>query len=63
MNGASFLGWIIACLLTALVGRNRKIGYGWTLVFCIFLSPLIGLIIGLCSKKKGTEFIDVDNNR
>ena len=62
MENGSFmiLPWIIMCLLFALVGKNRKIGYGWTLVICLFASPLIGLIVALCSKKKGTEFIDAD---
>jgi hypothetical protein len=45
--------------LVALIGRNRKIGYGWSLFFCVFLSPIIGLIIILCSKKKDIEFVDV----
>ena len=42
---------IILSALVALLGRNRKIGYGWGFVLCLFLSPLIGLIIILCSKK------------
>ncbi len=50
---------IVGSALIALLGRNRKIGYGWSLVLCLFLSPLIGLIIILCSKKKDVEFIDV----
>ena len=37
--------------LIALLGRNRSIGYGWSFAFCLFLSPIIGLIIILCSKK------------
>jgi hypothetical protein len=45
--------------LIALIGKKRKIGYGWGFVFCLVLSPLIGLIIILCSKKKGVEFIDI----
>ena len=52
--------WIIMCALVAMLGRNRKIGYGWSLFFCVILSPLIGLIIIFCSKKKETEFIDVN---
>ena len=50
---------IVGSAFIALLGRNRKIGYGWSLVLCLFLSPLIGLIIILCSKKKDVEFIDV----
>lgn len=50
---------IVIAALVALLGRNRKIGYGWSLFFCLLLSPLIGLIIILCSKKKQVEFVDV----
>ncbi|MBO6118161.1 MAG: hypothetical protein J6P44_06435 [Bacteroidales bacterium] len=58
-NTGMFIMWIIVCLLLALIGKNRKIGYGWSLVICLFLSPLIGLIVMLCSKKKGTEYVDM----
>lgn len=47
------LSYGVACL-----GRKRKIGFGWAFAFSVVLNPLIGLIIVLCSKKKGTEFID-----
>lgn len=50
---------VIVSALVALIGRNRKIGYGWSFVLCLFLSPIIGLIIILFSKKKDVEFIDV----
>lgn len=46
--------------LVALLGKNRKIGYGWSFFFCVVTSPFIGLIIILCSKKKETEFIDMN---
>jgi len=51
---------LVVAALVALLGRNRKIGYGWSLFFCVFLSPLIGLIIILLSKKKDVEFVDVE---
>ncbi len=41
----------IITVLIALLGKDREIGFGWSLVFCIFLSPIIGLIIILLSKK------------
>ncbi len=50
---------IIFAALVALLGKNRKIGYGWSFVLCLFLSPIIGLIIILFSKKKDVEFVDV----
>ena len=53
------VGLIVGRALIALLGRNRKIGDGWRLVLCLFLSPLIGLIIILWWKKKDVEFIDV----
>ena len=52
--------WFIVSVLIALLGRNRKIGYGWSLVLCLFLSPIIGLIIILFSKKNDVvDFVDV----
>jgi len=55
---------IIAQILCSLgigaIGKNRRIGFGWAFAASLFLSPLIGLIITLCSKKNGTEFLDVE---
>jgi len=51
--------FIIVAALVALLGKDRKIGYGWSLFFCVILSPIIGLIIILLSKKNAVEFIDV----
>lgn len=53
---------IILCLLIALLGKNRSIGFGWSFVLCFFASPIIGLIITLCCKKKDVEFADVQKN-
>lgn len=51
---------VIISALVALLGRNRKIGYGWSFVLCLFLSPIIGLIIILFSKKvDSVDFVDV----
>ncbi|GAA4017402.1 hypothetical protein GCM10022408_33710 [Hymenobacter fastidiosus] len=50
----------IISALVALFGRNRKIGYGWSFVLCLFLSPIIGVIIILFSKKvDSVDFVDV----
>lgn len=54
---------VIISALVALIGQNRNIGYGWSFVLCLFLSPIIGLIIILFSKKKDVEFIDIENNK
>lgn len=50
---------ILISALVALIGKDRKIGYGWSFVLCLFLSPIIGLIIILFSKKKDVEFVEV----
>jgi len=33
------------------LGSKRKIGYGLSAIACLFLTPVIGLIITLSSKK------------
>jgi hypothetical protein len=40
---------VIALLIAYLAGRNRQIGFGYSLFFCIFLSPIIGAIITFAS--------------
>lgn len=50
---------IAVSLLVALLGKKRTIGWGWSFVLCLFLSPIIGLIITLCCKKKSVDFVDV----
>lgn len=45
--------------LVGQLGKNRKIGFGWSFTLSLFLSPIIGLIITLFSKKKDVEFIDI----
>lgn len=56
----TIVGWVIICALIALLGRKRKIGYGWSFVLCLLVSPIIGLIITLCSKKKDVDFVNMD---
>lgn len=56
-----FIVRVIVAVLIAQLGKKRKIGFGWSLALC-FLSPLIGLIVILCSKKKAVEFVDVNEN-
>ena len=56
-----FIVRVIVAVLIAQLGKKRKIGFGWSLALC-FLSPLIGFIIILCSKKKTVEFVDVNEN-
>ena len=42
---------IIITVLVAQFGKDRKIGIWWSLVVCL-ISPLIGLVLILCSEKK-----------
>ena len=46
--------------LVGQLGKNRRIGFGWSFALSLFLSPIIGLIITLASKKKDVEFVDAD---
>ena len=57
-----FVLLLVGVGLAALVGqlgKNREIGFGWSFALSLFLSPIIGLIITLLSKKKDVEFIEV----
>lgn len=50
----------IIAALVALLGKDRKIGYGWSFVLCLFLSPIIGVIIILFSKKNdAVDFVEI----
>lgn len=52
---------LLVCWLVSRLGKKRSIGSGWSFVLCLCMSPVIGLIITLCSKKKDeVEFTDVD---
>jgi hypothetical protein len=51
---------LITSALVALLGRNRKIGYNRSLIFCIVFSPIIGIIIILLSKKNKAELVEID---
>lgn len=39
---AALIGWL---------GSKRNIGFAWAFIASLFLTPIIGLIITLCSKK------------
>lgn len=62
MQGEQLFFLVIAIALAygvGCLGRNRKIGFGWAF-FLSLINVLLGLIVVLCSKKKGAEFIDTD---
>jgi len=46
------IGYLIACFLVALTGHDKKIGYWGVFIISLFLSPFIGLIVGVTSKVK-----------
>jgi len=51
---------IIISALVALLGKNRKIGYPWSFVLCLVLSPIIGVIIILFSKMNdAVDFVEM----
>jgi hypothetical protein len=55
---------LVLAALVALLGKDRKIGYGWSFVLCLFLSPIVGIIIILFSKKNSEiDFVDVNENK
>jgi hypothetical protein len=41
------LGFVIAHFL----GKKRQIGFGWSFLFCLLLSPIFGFIITMLSRK------------
>jgi len=43
--------WIIPMYL----GTKRKIGYVWSMLACLFLTPIIGVIITMISPKLEDE--------
>ena len=58
MEDAGVLALIaIRGIIGYLIGRNRKIGGGWSTVLGIFLG-LIGWIIAACSKKNDAPTFD-----
>jgi phosphate/sulfate permease len=60
-----FVILLVGVGLAALVGqlgKKREIGFGWSFALSLFLSPIIGLIITLFSKKKDVDFVDVSKD-
>lgn len=51
---------VIGGLIGVLIGRNRKIGAGWSFVLGAFLG-IIGWIIAAVSDKKEPEFTDMSD--
>lgn len=50
---------VIISFLLGQMGAKRDIGFGWSFAFSFIISPIIALIIILCSKKKDIAFVDI----
>ncbi len=56
MNAGTIFGIIFNLILSIgiiphYMGRVRKIGYFWSMMACLFLTPLIGVLITWASPK------------
>lgn len=45
------------------LGRKRQMGFGWSLFFCVFFSPLGGLIATLLSRKYDNPDLEISNSK
>lgn len=39
----------LLCVLVGMIGKNRKIGFGWAFILSLILTPLFGLLLTLLS--------------
>lgn len=46
--------WIMGSLIAALMGRNRWIGFWGTLLFALFLSPIVAIAALILTHPKST---------
>ena len=51
MEAVVLVFWIAACFAIPLIAKGKKPGPVAILFICLFLSPIIGLIVALCAKK------------
>ncbi|HLS31880.1 MAG TPA: hypothetical protein VK021_13570 [Flavobacteriaceae bacterium] len=54
--------YIGLCAIVGFIGNKKEIGFGWSFVLSLFITPIFGLILTLFSKKKDIDFTDVDND-
>ena len=50
------LGYLVLCLVVAVLGRKKTIGFWGFFFFSLFLSPVIGLAILVIAKDRGAKF-------
>ena len=55
MNPVAIIFWIAACIGIPFISKDRKPGPVAVFFICLFLSPVIGLIVALFAKKKPEE--------
>ena len=51
-------GLLAGCLfavIVGLIGSHRRIGFGWAFLLSVVTSPIIGLIVTLCTPKLETK--------
>ena len=48
--------WLVLSFIVGLFGNNRRIGFGWSFIISIFLSPIIGFIAVFSSESNESFF-------
>lgn len=61
MNPAALIFWFAACIAIPFIAKDKKPGPVAIFFICLFLSPIIGLIVALCAKKKPIEDLEGSN--
>lgn len=54
---------LLGSILVGMIGKYKEIGFWRTLIFCILLTPFIGLIFVLTYKNDYNKFIGGKYNR
>ena len=49
------LGGCLFAVIVGLIGSRRRIGFGWAFLLSVVASPIIGLIVTLCTPKLETK--------
>jgi hypothetical protein len=50
--------YIVICFCIAWIwGRKRRIGFLWSFVFSLLMTPLVGIAITLAGKKRDGEYL------
>ena len=49
------LGGCLLAVIVGLIGSHRRIGFGWAFLLSVVTSPIIGLIVTLCTPKLETK--------